>query len=245
MNSQLIHDVFSKFETSQFQFKRNNQSPLKSISGPESQRIDNKPEPDSSLKNENALRKDKTGRYFLGQQYVWALINWLADYPPLNLSGFFSNEIYTNVSTWLGNKTPQKEKLVRIIVAKLTHDWKSLKRFNHSSENKGLAYFAYSMEIWNITFPEKLDLLLQDIGKIEAKNIDPNKSHSIDKDEKTNIEKEFAIICNLMNSGTVINSNSLIDKNDLIKNWLIASITTTLKDQTGFTGLFSGFIQKT
>jgi hypothetical protein len=138
------------------------------ISKPESQSPDKKPEKDSSMKNETALRKDKTGRYILGQQYVWALINWLADYPPLNLSGFSTNEIYTNTSNWLGNKSPQKEKLVRIVVAKLTHDWKSLKKFNHTSENKRLSCFAYSMEIWNITFPEKLDLLLKDIGKIEV-----------------------------------------------------------------------------
>jgi hypothetical protein len=48
-----------------------------------------------------------------------------------------------------------------------------------------------------------------------------------------------------MNSGTFINSNAIADKNDLIKIWLIASITKTLKDQTGLTGLFSEFVQKT
>jgi hypothetical protein len=57
------------------------------------------------------------------------MINWLADYPLLNPTGLFSNEIYKNTSDWLGAKSPQKEKVVRIIVAKLTHDWKSLKKF--------------------------------------------------------------------------------------------------------------------
>jgi hypothetical protein len=235
MNSPLIHDGISKFETSQFQYEQFNQNQL--ISGPESQRIDNKLEQDISLKNENALRKDKTGRYLLGQQYVWALINWLADYPPLNLSGFFSNEIYTNVSNWLGNKSPQKEKLVRIVVAKLTHDWKSLKKFNHISENKRLSSFAYSMEIWNITFPEKLDLLLHDIGKIESKISDPNRDYDVEKDERTIIENEFSVLCNFMNSG-----NCLAEKNDLVKTWLMSNIKRSLKDQTSLAGLFFGFV---
>jgi hypothetical protein len=237
MDTQLIHDVISKFQTSEFQ--RNNQNPAKSVSGPQSGRVDYRPEQDFSRNNENASRMDKTGRYLLGQQYVWALINWLADYPPLNLSGFFYNEIYTNVSTWLGNKSPQKEKLVRIVVAKLTHDWKSLKKFNHYSKNKQLAYFAYSMEIWHYTFPKKLEKLLQDIGKMEAKNSDPDGSYTIDEEGKTNIENEFAILCNLMNSEKFSSSNGLTEKDELIKIWLIASITKALKEQTGLNGLFS------
>jgi hypothetical protein len=206
MDTQLLHNDILKSEASQFQSQR------------------------------NRVRKDKTGRYLLGQQYVWALINWLADYPSLSLSGFFTNEIYTNVSTWLGNRSPQKEKLIRILVAKFTHDWKSLKKFNHNSKNKELAYFANSMEIWHYTFPKKLDMLLQDIGKMEAENNDPHGNYTIDKDVITNIENEFAVLCNLMNSGSEFNYIGSAEKIDLINNWLIASITKTLKDQTGISG---------
>ena len=214
MNSQLFPDVISKFETGQFQQINKNTIKLISVSGPGSDY--NKHEPGFIPKGKNSQRKDKAGRILLGQQYVWALVNWLADYPALNLQGHSNNEIFINISTWLGNRSPQKEKLVRIIVAKLTHDWRSLKRFNHGSKNKGLAHFAYSMEIWNYTFPKMLNIVLQEIGTMEAESNDPDGSYISDKDEKTNIEKEFAILCNLMCPGTVSYSNSLTDKNDLI-----------------------------
>jgi hypothetical protein len=245
MDTQLIHEVILKFETSQLQFQQNNQDPAKSIYAPESGRINIKQESDFLQKSENSPRKDKAGRSLLGQQYIWALVNWLAGYPELNMMGHFNNEIYRNVSGWLGIKSPEKEKLVRIIVAKLTHDWKSLKKFNQGSANKVLAYFASSMDIWQYTFPKMLDKLLQDIGKMEFKICDLCEKTDIEKDDKTNIENEFAILCNLMNSGIVSNSNGFPVENNLIKIWLIASITKTLKDQTGLTGLFSGLDQNT
>jgi len=64
MDTQLIHDVILKFETSQFQ--RNNQNRAKSISGPESGKVNNKTEPDFFRKNEDTLRKD----------YIWPTFFW-------------------------------------------------------------------------------------------------------------------------------------------------------------------------
>jgi hypothetical protein len=186
------------------------------------------------------MRKDKAARSLLGQYYLWALVNWLADYPRLNITEHFNNETYRNVSGWLGNKSPEKEKLVRIIVAKLTYDWKSLKKFNQGSVNKGLAYFANSVDIWQYAFPKMLDKLLQDIGRIEFKMYDPYEKPDIGKHEITNIENEFSIICKWIRLGNVSMCGSA-NINDLIKIWLIASITKTLKDQTGLTGLFDNF----
>ena len=63
----------------------------------------------------------------------------------------------------------------------------------------------------------------------------------MDEDEKTNIENEFVILRNLINSGTANYSGSSTEQNDLIKIWLIASITKNLKYQTDLNSLFSGF----
>ena len=61
MDTQLIQNDIMKFETSQFQL--NNQKPANSI----------------SIFASGSMRKDKAGRSLLGRQYVWALVNWLAE----------------------------------------------------------------------------------------------------------------------------------------------------------------------
>jgi hypothetical protein len=81
---------------------------------------------------------------------------------------------------------------------------------------------------------------LEIIEKIQAKNSDPNRSYSIEKDERTSIENEFAVLCNFMNSGNV-----LTERNDLINTWLMSNITRSLKNQTGLAGLFSGLVHET
>jgi hypothetical protein len=226
MDTQLIQNVISNFETCHFQ-------------------RDNHKLPDFNYMPASGsnLRKDKAGRSLLGQQYVWALVNWLAAYPQLRMKGYSDNDIYMNVSAWLGNKTPQKENLVRMIVAKLTFGWKSLKRLGRRTSNKGLAYFAHTTDIWQYTFPKELDKLLQEIGKVEAEINVLSEKGVINSAEKTIIENEFIILCNLMNSGTAINFNGFADENDFINIWLISSITKTLKDQNGITEFFSGFVQ--
>jgi hypothetical protein len=228
MDTQLIQNVIPNFETSRFQ--RDHHKLPDFIYMPASG---------------SNFRKDKAGRSFLGQQYVWVLVNWLAAYPQLRMKGYSNNEIYMNVSAWLGNKTPQKENPVRMIVAKLTHDWKSLKKFNPVSINKGLAYFAYSTDVWQNTFPKELDKLLKDIGKLESNIKYVGDKRANNKEDKTNIENEFAALCNLINSGNAINFNGFTDENDLIKNWLITSTTKSMINQTDFARLFSGYVQDT
>jgi hypothetical protein len=64
MDPQLNLDAILKFETlHQFQFQRNNQGLANSISGVETDSVNNNPEPYSISKRENVLRNDKTGSF--------------------------------------------------------------------------------------------------------------------------------------------------------------------------------------
>jgi hypothetical protein len=244
MDMQLLQDGIVKFETNRFQYQLNILCHPETSQGQISDITDNKQDADTFQHNGTALRMDKSGRSALGQQYVWALVNWLADYPRLSVVGHSNNDIYRKVPGWLGTRSTEKEKLVRIIIAKLTHDWKSLKIINPGTVNKGLAYFANSVDIWQYTFPKMLDRLLLNIGKIELKTGNLYEISEIGKVAKTNIENEFSIICNLISSGNDI-MYGIADKNELIKIWLMASITKTLKAQTTLTRLFSATDQNT
>ncbi len=180
---------------------------------------------------ENAWKKDKTGRSRLGQRYVWALTNWLGDNPKVKDLKYYDKRLGQQITKWLGKKNPEKERLVRLLRARLIWDWKSYEELRHGKENKELELQVCSIDICHYDFPKNLDLLLQGIG--EMKPVEAFEGcGSFNSCIKKFVKKEFSILNDLLKS---ITSAHKPDKNELIKAWLIACLAKTLKEQVSLT----------
>jgi hypothetical protein len=179
-------------------------------------------------KGKDVLNNDKTGRSILGQQYVNSLMKWLGDYSQEN-SNYFNNELNQQITKWLEDKNPDKERLVRLLIARLIWDWKAYEEYQQRGEYKNLEMQACRMDICHYAFPKHLNLLLQGIGRMEP--IDNLEGcGSFNTDIKTYVEKQFSILCDYLKS----NSNEKkLEHNGKIKLWLIACLAKTLKEQVG------------
>ena len=69
---------------------------------------------------ENAWKNDVTGRSLLGQQYVWAIKNWLKDIHPKEIPHKYDKKLGQKVQKWMGGKNVDKIRLVRLLLARLT-----------------------------------------------------------------------------------------------------------------------------
>jgi hypothetical protein len=180
---------------------------------------------------ENAWKKDKTGRSRLGQRYVWALTNWLGDNPKVKDLENYNKRLGQQISKWLDKKNPEKERLVRLLRARLIWDEKSYEELQPGKENKELELQVCRMDICHYDFPKNLDLLLQGIG--EMKPVEEFEGcGSFNSGIKKFVEKEFSILNDLLKS---ITSVIKPDKNEMVKAWLIACLAKTLKEQVGLT----------
>ncbi len=184
------------------------------------------------IKNgENAWKNDKTGRSKMGQQYVWAIEKWLGDYPKTKTPKGYNEELNKQIERWLGDKNPDKERIVRLLLARLVWDWKLYEELQQGEKYKDLEFQACRMDICHYAFPVNLDLLLEGIGKMKAvENFEG--CGSFNHNIKKFVENEFLILNNLLKS---ISNNSNSNKDELIKFWLIACLAKTLKEQVKLT----------
>jgi hypothetical protein len=154
---------------------------------------------------------DKSGRSRLGLDYVEALKRWL------------NNEPETRVSKLLGKKAPDKEKLVRLLIARLDYDWKAYEEASQAKVNEELKLQASRMDVCHYAFPKNMDQLLKGIGQLKLVK-DFEGCGSSNSQIKGFVEKEFSV---LNNSLRAVGK----DKNAQIRTWLTACLAKTLKEQ--------------
>ena len=172
-----------------------------------------------------ACEKDTTGRSLIGQHYLQGIKEWLDDNPAREISGIYKDELGPQIQNWLGEKSPEKEKLVRLLVARLSWDWKSYTELQ-GGEFKDIELQACAMDICHYSFPGNLDLLLQAIGQMKPVNKFEG-CGSYTNHIKACIEVEFSV---LNHKFEVMIERGKSDKNELIKAWLIACLAKTLKE---------------
>jgi hypothetical protein len=185
---------------------------------------------------EKAWRKDKTGRSLIGQKYVWALTRWLGDSPKVENNAHYDKNLGQKVDNWLGEKNQEKEGLVRLLIARLTWEGESadeaLEQFEklmRRGKYEELENQILRTDICHYLFSKNLDLLLQGIGhRKPVKEFEG--CGSFNSDIRENIEKEFSVLDEMLET---INSKDKQSKNELIKEWLIACLAKTMKEQVG------------
>ena len=227
-----IRELITRFEICHFKYRQHIQHIQTSILD-----LDPAADPDTIGSNhirngENAWINDKTGRSLTGQQYLWGLYNWLGNTNRRPSTEDHSPVLESRISTWLGDKTPDKERMVRLLIARLTYDWVSYEKLQLSGQFKELEYQTCRMDICHYAFPDHLDSLIQAIG-----NMKPHKDlegcGSFTTEIKKCIAEKYAeivfLIRDILKSPAFCNQN----KNDRFKTWLYLCLAKTLKEQAG------------
>lgn len=226
-----IRELITRFEVCHFKYQQHLKKIKNSIMNLQSD-INTVKIGINHIKNgENAWKNDKTGRSIIGQQYVWGIKKWLGEYPETEISKHYNKKLGQQIMKWLGDKNPDKERLVRLLLARLVWDWESYEELQPGGEYKDLEFQACRMDICHYAFPKNLDLLLQGIGKMKAVE-EFEGCGSFDSNIKAFVEKEFSNLNDLLKS---LISTGESDKNESIKSWLIASLAKTLKEHVNLT----------
>lgn len=179
-------------------------------------------------KGGGVLHKDKTGRSVVGLQYLCSLKAWLSDRINENTIDD-KKELNEQINNWLNGKSQDKERLVRLLISRLTWDWASYAQYQHGGKHEELEFQVCRMDICHYAFPGHLDLLIQAIGRLEpVENF--HGCGSFDFEIRSYVEEQFLILCDDLKF--CINK-SVQGRNDQIKIWLNASLAKTLKEQSG------------
>jgi len=230
-----IRELITRFEVCHFKYQQHIEYIKKSILNLHP-KINPEKIGDTHIRNgEHAWKKDKTGRSLLGQRYIYGLEKWLGDYFEVkDLEN--DRELIQQIMYWLGKKNADKERLVRLLIARLIWDWKTYDELLKEEANKDLELQVCSIDVCHYNFPNNINLLIQGIGKMK-----PVKAFegcgSYNSDIKISVEKEFLILNDLIKS--IITTNHP-EKNEMVKVWLIACLAKTLKEQTGLTQPVNG-----
>lgn len=222
-----IRELITRFEVCHFKYKQHLKKIKSSIIKLEPAISPNEIGINHIRNGENAWKNDKTSRSIKGQQYVWSIRKWLGEHPQRKISEHYDKELGQQIENWLNDKVPEKERLVRLLLARLVWDWKSYEELQLGGEYKNLEFQACAMDICHYAFPANLDLLLQGLGKMKAVEKFEG-CGSFDANIKAFVENEFRDLNNSLKS---LISSGKSDKNELTKTWLTACLAKTLKEQ--------------
>jgi len=233
-----IRELITRFEVCHFKYLQHLENIRKSI-------MDLHPYTDPGNIGQNhiqhgdkAWEADKTGRAFMGQQYLWAMENWL-DKNEKNKPPEYNEQLAREIESWLGEKSLEKVKLVRMLLARLMWDWKTLEQQSQKSMeeisqeggDRGLEYQIFRMDICHFAFPVHLINVIRGIGRMRP----------VDNFEgcgtcNTNIKKSIAAELIDINDWLISSKEAGIsgqDREELTRVWLIACLAKTIKEQAG------------
>ena len=224
-----IRELITRFEVCHFKFQHHINKIKDSIINLEPYTIPSEIGNSHIQKGEDAWKSDKTGRSKTGQQYLWAIKKWLDKDYQTKYIVHYDQKLGKDVDGWLGNKNPEKMRLVRLLLARLTWDWKSYEALQKGGDFKALEMQICRMDICHYAFPANLDLLLHAIGEMKpAKDFEG--CGSFNTPIRVVIEQELPALRDQL--------QSLVDrgqpaKNELVKAWLCTCLIKTIKEQVG------------
>jgi hypothetical protein len=223
-----IRELITRFEVCHFKYRQHLRKIKDSI-------IDLEPGVDTTKiginhiqHGESVVNSDTTGRSRTGQQYVWAMKQWLNDKEPDEISDRYDKKLGEEIHRRLGDRNPDKIWLVRLLLARLTWDWESYGKLQRGGEFRDIERQAGRMDICHYAFPKNIDLLLQGIGQMKAvKEEEFEGCGSYNTGIKANLEKEFL---NLNDQLKSLKINTGSDRNHMIRAWLVACLAKTIKE---------------
>ena len=223
-----IRELITRFEVCHFKYQRHIKIIIESIVDLEPKVNTKKIGINHIQYGEAVLNKDTTGKSLIGLQYVWALKKWLNENSINGIPDQYNKILGNKIHNWLGDKNPDKIRLVGLLLARLTGDWKSYENFQHGGKYKDIEFQACRMDICHYAFPLNLDLLLKGIGQMKA--VEEKRFEgcgSFNTEIKAYLEENFLSLNKTLKS---LQSKNEINKNDLIKIWLFACLAKTIKE---------------
>ncbi|WP_163717737.1 hypothetical protein [Mangrovibacterium lignilyticum] len=223
-----IRELITRFEVCHFKYKQHLKKIKDSITELHPNVDPTKIGVNHIQHGEHVINTDTTGKSLIGQQYIWALKEWLNEDRESEAPDKYDKELGQLIRKWLGNKSPDKVHLVKLLLARLTWDWTSYEKLLHGGEFKDIEYQASRMDICHYAFPNNLDLLLQGIGQLKAVEGKEFEGCGLFNAEiQEYLEKEFVDMNNTLKSFQV---NSRLSQNDLIRTWLMLCLAKTIKE---------------
>jgi hypothetical protein len=174
------------------------------------------------------LDKDRSGRSLSGQIYIQILKKWLDDIEPENDHNL-NEELLQKITKCLGERDSEKERLVRLLIARLKWDWKSYEGLLKDNANKELENQVCRIDICHYNFPNIIDSVLIGIGQL--KPVDSFEGcGSFTSNRKSAIKDEFDLVTDKIKA---ILSEKERDKRSMMSAWLYFCLAKTLKEQVG------------
>jgi hypothetical protein len=239
-NVRLIRELITRFEVCHFKYQQHLTYIRESIKG-----LNPHIDPASIGQNhiqhgDKAWKSDRTGRTLMGQQYIWALNNWL-DKGVKNKPPEYNEQLSREVKVWLGEKSPEKDKLVGMLLARLKWDWKKLEELSQRSmeeisregDDTVLEYQICRMDICHFAFPAHLINILRGIGQMS-----PVDTFEGCGTHNSNIRKSMDEELTKINTWLLQRKEAGIEAQDLsglTRIWLFACLAKTIKEQVGLT----------
>ncbi len=223
-----IRELITRFEVCHFKYKQHLKKIKDSITELNTNVDTTKIGTNHIQHGENVLNTDTTGKSLIGQQYVWAIKEWLNDNGKKEISNKYDKELSKKIQKWLGVKNPDKVRLVKLLLARLTWDWSSYEKLQHGGKYKDIEFQASRQDICHYAFPKNLDALIKGIGQMKA--VEEKRFEgcgSFNTGIKAYLEKEFLDLNNTLKSFQIKNG---VSKNDLIRTWLILCLAKTIKE---------------
>jgi hypothetical protein len=223
-----IRELITRFEVCHFKYQRHLRRIKDSIINLEPNLDTTKIGINHIQHGESVLNKDTTGKSIIGQQYIWAFKEWLTGNSKNEISDEYDEKPGQQIHKKLGDKNPDKIQLVRLLLARLTWDWKSYEKLQHGGKFKDIELQACRMDICHYAFPGNLDLLVQGIGQMKpVKEKEFEGCGSYNANIKAYLEKEFLDLKNKLKSLKINNGSN---RNNLIRAWLVACLAKTIKE---------------
>lgn len=178
---------------------------------------------------EDAWKSDETGRCLQGQQYLWILRGWLGEGDPSGDPVAYDRILEERVTAGLGEKDPAKDRLVRLLIARMVWDWESYEQLLQAEGHKELEFQVCRMDVCHYAFPENMERVLKGIGALKPVGKFEG-CGSFNPEIKSHIETAFL----RLNKGTRSGSEGDPPGSEsLVREWLTACLAKTLKEQVG------------
>jgi hypothetical protein len=208
---QKIRELITRFEVCHFKYQTHIKYIKESIENLKP-RVDSEKIGAAHLRHGSDVTKnDKTGRSKVGQDYVYELRRWLKEGPK-----------GSKVSKLLGKRDPEKEKLVKLLIARTLYEFegKSYEELYKEVKDQDLALATASIDVCHYNFPKNIDQALKGIGQLKPVS-DFEGCGSFNSEIKAYVEKEFKGLNGQLASMTGVRA------------WLTASFAKILKEQIG------------
>jgi hypothetical protein len=234
-----IRELITRLEVCHFKYRRHIRIIKASILALEPMVI-----PESIGRNhiqhgEAIWQHDSTGRSLLGQQYVWAIKTWMGQITPASLPVHCDGKLVRDIQEVLGTSNKDKYRLVRLLAARLTWDWKSYEDLQQGGAWEELEHQICRLDICHYAFPTNLDRVLKAIGEMRSVR-DFEGCGSFTLDIREHVIQELLTFNEMFKTLRTKNRSGARNR---MKVWLLACLIKTLKEQVEVSDPLIGFDQ--